>query len=71
VENHRALILEHAQEVKIVLEKLRIKVEQKQKDKLAPVREGAPVGEIVQIIVQGIVNFIITLDMLFIDEETT
>jgi hypothetical protein len=54
-----------------VLEQLRIKVEQQQKEKTMPVREGAPVGETVQITVQGSANFIITLDMLFIDEETT
>jgi hypothetical protein len=53
------------------LEQLRIKAEQQQKDKPMPVREGAPVGETIQITVQGSANFIITPDMLFIDEETT
>jgi hypothetical protein len=70
VENHRASILEQVQEVKTVLEQLRIKVEQQQKEKPMPVREGAPVGETVQITMQGSDNFIITPDMLFIDEET-
>jgi hypothetical protein len=70
-ENHRASILEHVQEVKIMLEHLRIKVEQKQKDKSGPVRQGEPIGETIQIIVQGSDNFIITPDMLFIDEEMT
>jgi hypothetical protein len=54
-----------------VLEQLRIKVEQQQKEKPMPVREGAPVRETIQITVQGSDNFIITPDMLFIDEETT
>jgi hypothetical protein len=39
--------------------------EQQQKE-----REGTPVRETVQIMAQGSVNFIITPDMLFIDEET-
>jgi hypothetical protein len=34
-------------------------------------REGMPIGEIKQIIVQGSKNFIITLDMLYIYEEVT
>jgi hypothetical protein len=34
-------------------------------------REGTPVGETMQIMVQGSVNFIITPEMLFVDEETT
>jgi hypothetical protein len=43
----------------------------KKKEKMVPVRKGAHVGETIQIIVQGSANFIITLDMLFIDEKTT
>jgi hypothetical protein len=34
-----------------------------------PVREGAPVRETLQITIQGSANFIITPDVLFIDEE--
>ena len=50
---------------------MRIKAEQQKKEKLMPVREGETIGETVQIIVQGSANFIITPDMLFINEETT
>jgi hypothetical protein len=70
-ENHRASILEQVKEVKKFLEHLRIKPKQQKKDKSVPVREVAPIGETVQIIVQGNANFIITPDILFIDEETT
>jgi hypothetical protein len=38
---------------------------------MTPVREGVPVGETIEITIQGSDNFIITLDMVFIDEEMT
>jgi hypothetical protein len=50
-ENHRYSILEQVQEVKNALEQLRIKVEQQQKEKSTPVREGAPIRETVEITV--------------------
>jgi hypothetical protein len=43
----------------------------RQKKTTTPTKEGAPVGEIVQIMTQRSVNFIITPEMLFMDEETT
>jgi hypothetical protein len=46
-------------------------VEKQQKENLVLVREGVHVEERIQITVHGSTNFIITLDMLFIDEETT
>jgi hypothetical protein len=46
------------------------RVEQQQKT-TTPAKEGALVGETVQITAQGSVNFWITPEMLFIDEETT
>jgi hypothetical protein len=70
-ENHRASILEKIQEVKTTLEQLRIRVEQQQQKKKMPAKEGALVGETMQITVQGNINFIITPEMLFMDEETT
>jgi hypothetical protein len=69
VEKHRASIMEKAQEVKTVLEQFWIRVEKPQKDKPTKTREGIPAGETVQITVQGGANFIITPEMLFIDEE--
>jgi hypothetical protein len=59
-ENHRASILEKIQEVKTVLEQLKVKTEQQQQKTTMPVKEGVPVGETVQITVQGSVNFRIT-----------
>jgi hypothetical protein len=50
---------------------LRIKAEQQKKDKSTPIREGELVGEIVQITLEGSANFIITPDMMLIDEEMT
>jgi len=63
--------MEKVQEVKTVLDQLRIRVEQKQKEKPVPTREGAPTGETMHITMQGCVNFIITLRMFFINQEIT
>jgi hypothetical protein len=71
VENHRASILEQIQEVKTALEQLKVKTEKQQQKTTTPVKEGIPMGETVQITTQGSVNFRITPDMLFMDEETT
>ena len=54
-----------------MLEQLRIKVEKQQKKKLVAIRKETLVGETIQITVHGSANFIITIDMLFINEETT
>jgi hypothetical protein len=70
-ENHRASILEKIQEVKTALEQLRIRAEKSSKDKPTKTKEGVHVGETMQITVQGSTNFIITPEMLFIDEEET
>jgi hypothetical protein len=49
--NHKVSILDKIQEVKTVLEKLKVKTEnQKQKTEM-PVKEGVLMGEIVQITV--------------------
>jgi hypothetical protein len=69
VEKHRASIFEQVQEVKTMLEKLRIRAEQQQKDQAAQTMEGRPVEERVQLTAQGSTNFIITPEMLYIDEE--
>jgi hypothetical protein len=69
-ENHRASILDQVQEVKTVLEQLKIRAEQQQKDKPVKAREGVPAQETMEIIVQGSANFILTPEMLFLDEET-
>jgi hypothetical protein len=71
VENHRASILEKIKEVKTALEQLRIRAEQKQHKTTVPTKEGEPVGEIVHITTQVSINFIITPEMLFMDEEIT
>jgi hypothetical protein len=71
VEKHRDSILEQVQEVKTALEQLRIRAEQPQKEKPTKTGEGMHVGETVQITAQGSANFIITPEMLFIDEEAT
>jgi hypothetical protein len=57
------------QEVKSTLEQLKIRAEQRQEDTLVETREGMPAGEKIQIIVQGSTKFMITSDMLYIDEE--
>jgi hypothetical protein len=54
-----------------VLEELKIRTTQKQKDKLVKAREGVPTQETMEIKVHGSSNFIITPQMLFIDEEIT
>jgi hypothetical protein len=71
VKNHRASILEKIQEVKTALEKLKIRAEKQQKDKPTQTRKGAHAEETVKMMAQGSVNFVITLEMLFFDEETT
>jgi len=43
--------------------------EQSSKDKPTKTEEGVPVGEIVQITVQGSANFILTPEILFIENE--
>jgi hypothetical protein len=60
VENHRDLILEKIQEVKTVLEQLRIRAEQSSEDKPTKTKEGVPIRETVKITVQRSTNFIIT-----------
>jgi hypothetical protein len=70
-EKHKASILEQIQEVKNALEQLWIRSEQQEQKATTPAKEGALVGETVQITMQGSINFIITLEMLFMDEETT
>jgi hypothetical protein len=70
-EKHRDSILEQVQEVKTVLEQFRIRAEQPSKDKPMQTGEGMHVGETMQITTQGSANFIITPEMLFIDEEAT
>jgi hypothetical protein len=57
--------------VKNALEQLRIRAEQQQKEKPSQIKEGVPIGETMQITAQGRNNFIITLDMMFINEEET
>jgi hypothetical protein len=69
--NHIASILEQIQEVKIALEKLKVRMEKQQQKTTTLMKEGEPMGEIVHITTKGSVNFRITLDMLFMDEETT
>jgi hypothetical protein len=71
IENHRASILEQIQEVKTALEQLKVKTEQQQQKTTAPVKEGIPMGETVQITDAGECKLRITPDMLFMDEETT
>jgi uncharacterized protein (DUF342 family) len=68
VNNHKASILEQIQEVKNVLEQLKVKIEQQQQKTSVPTKEGISMGETVQITTQGSVNFRITLYMLFMDE---
>jgi len=48
-ENHKASILEQIQEVKTVLDQLKIKTEQQQQKTTMPGKEGVQVGETVQI----------------------
>jgi hypothetical protein len=54
-----------------MLEKLRIRAEQPQKDKPTQTGEAVHAREIVKIIVQGSTKFIITHEMMFIDEDET
>jgi hypothetical protein len=68
--NHKASILEKIQELKTTLEKLKVGTKKQQQKTTMPAKEGAPVGETVQITAQGIVNFWITPEMMFIDVET-
>jgi hypothetical protein len=68
-ENHKDSILEKIQEVKTVLEYLKVKTEKKQQKITTPVKEGILMGETVKIIARGSVNFRNTPDMLFIDED--
>jgi hypothetical protein len=68
---HRDSIIEQVQEVKTALEQLKIRAEQRQKDTPVKTMEGMPAGETMQIIAQGSTNFMITPDMLYIDEEVT
>jgi hypothetical protein len=56
--------------VKTALEKLKVKPGQQKQNTIELTKEGVPVGETVQVTTQGSVNFRITLDMLFMDEET-
>jgi hypothetical protein len=53
------------------MEQLNIHDEPQQKDTQEKGREGFPPQEIMEIIAQGSANFILTLKMLFLDEETT
>jgi hypothetical protein len=52
------------------MEQLKIQVELQQKDTPEKAREGVPAQETVEIIAQGSANFILTPEMLFLDEET-
>jgi hypothetical protein len=69
--SQRDSILDQLQKVKTTLEQLRIRVDQSSKYKPVNSREGVPIEETVQIIVQGRANFTITPEMLFIEEEAT
>jgi hypothetical protein len=67
---HMDLILDQIQEVKTVLKQLRIRAEKSSKDKPTKTKEGVLVGETMKITMRGSTNFIVTPEMLFIDEET-
>jgi hypothetical protein len=71
VEKHRASIIDQVQEVKTALEQLRIRASQEPKETPTQAKEAVPVPETVQFAAQPSANFIITLEMMFIDEETT
>ena len=71
VEKHMALIAYQVQEVKIVLEKLRIETVQEPKETPMQAKEGVPVLETMQFVAQTSTNFIIMPEMMFLDEETT
>jgi hypothetical protein len=69
-ENQRASILEQIQEVKTMLEQLKVRTKKQQQKTTTLVKEGVLMGETMKITAQGSVNFRITHDMLFMDEET-
>lgn len=68
---HRASIVVQVQEVKTALEQLRISAAQALKETPTQAKEGVPVLETVQFAAQPSANFIITPEMMFMDEETT
>jgi hypothetical protein len=68
---HKDSITYQVQEVKTTLEKSRIGVAQTPKETPTHAKEGVPVPETVQFAVQASANFIIMLEMMFLDEETT
>jgi hypothetical protein len=51
------------------MEQLKIRAEKQHKDTPTKTMEGVPVGETIQIATHGRKNFIITPDMLYIDEK--
>jgi len=71
VKKHKDAIADQVQEVKIVLDKLKIRVAHAPKETPMHAKEGVPVHEIVKFTVQGSANFIIIPVMMFLDEETT
>jgi hypothetical protein len=68
-EKHRASIVDHVQEVKAALEKLWIGAARAPKETPTQAKEEVPVPETVQFAAQLSANFIITPEMMFIDEE--
>jgi hypothetical protein len=71
VEMNRDSIFEQVREVKNALGQLRIREEKAQKCKLEKTGQLIPIGETMKTTVQGSANFIITLEMMFINEEAT
>jgi hypothetical protein len=68
VERHMASIADQVKEVKVVLEQLGIEATH-EKETPTQAKEGVSVPETVQFAAQSAANFIITMEMMFIDEE--
>jgi hypothetical protein len=70
-EKHKDSIANQVQEVKVSLEKLRIRTTHAPKETPMQAKEGVLLPETMQFAVQASANFIITSEMMFLDEETT